>query len=68
MVGSKLVFYSLFLVCHLTPTKFLIEAQDKKTDLCTCPFNYRPVCGVNGKTYGNGCAAGCDGVRQASLR
>jgi len=34
-------------------------------EMCMCTLQYDPQCGVDGVTYGNTCAAGCDDVEIA---
>ncbi len=39
------------------------SCQGMKIADCICTMDYSPVCGCNNITYGNGCAAECDGVK-----
>ncbi len=40
------------------------DCQGTVIEDCMCTMQYDPVCGCNGKTYGNACAANCDGIKK----
>ena len=39
-----------------------LKKKEVKAKSCVCPMHWMPVCGVDGKTYGNSCSASCEGV------
>lgn len=39
------------------------DCVEKPIDGRACPFIYQPVCGCNGKTYGNACIAASVSIR-----
>lgn len=61
------MYKSLFIIAIIAlafSCKSVQKCEERLNPACICTEQYEPVCGCNGKTYGNACMAQCAGITQ----